>query len=53
MKSQLAKLKEIEKKATAIANKIDVNDEESQRSFEELNELANSVGEIINEVESK
>jgi hypothetical protein len=52
MKSQLARLKEIENKAQIIANKIDVNDEESQKQYEELAQLANELGGVINAVEA-
>lgn len=52
MKSQLAKLKEIENKAKIIANRIDVNDAESQKQYEELAQLANELGGVINAVEA-
>jgi hypothetical protein len=52
MKDQLAKLKEIENKAKQIANTIDVNDEESQKQYEELAHLANELGGVINAVEA-
>jgi hypothetical protein len=52
MKNQLAKLKKIESKARTIANKIDVNDEESQKQYEEIAQLANELGGVINAVEA-
>jgi len=51
MQQQLAKLKNICEKAKAIVNNIDINDEESEAAFCELNQLAEELGEIINQLE--
>ncbi len=52
MKEQLCRLKEIEDKAKAIANRIDVNCADSQKQYEELAQLANELGGVINAVEA-
>jgi len=52
MKNQLTKLKKIENKARTIANKIDVDDEESQKLYEKLAQLTNELGGVINAIEA-
>lgn len=52
MQEQLLKLKKIEAKAQAIANRIDVNCEESEAKYKELAQLAKELGGVINVVEA-
>lgn len=52
MHDQLIKLKQLEAKAQAIANRIDVNCEESEAQYRELAQLANELGGVINAVEA-
>ncbi|GHG07827.1 hypothetical protein [Thalassotalea marina] len=52
MKDQLKRLKEIEVKAKTIANSIDVNCADSQKQYEELAQLANELGGVINASEA-
>ena len=52
MSEQLIKLKVIEAKAKSIANKIDVNDVESEKNYKELTQLANELGGVINALEA-
>lgn len=52
MKNQLQKLEEIHIKAMTLAYRIDVNCEESEKQFRELNSLANELGQVINEINS-
>ena len=51
MNKQLQQLREIEAKANAIANSVDVNCEESSKQYSELCELANELGAVINTIE--
>lgn len=52
MNDQITKLKKIEARAQAIANRIDVNCEESESQYRELTQLANELGGVINAVEA-
>ncbi len=52
MIEQLNRLKVIELRARAIANRIDVNDDESEKKYSELSQLANELGGVINAVEA-
>ncbi|MBO9492253.1 hypothetical protein J7384_17965 [Endozoicomonas sp. G2_1] len=49
---QVKRLIAIESKAKSIANKIDVNCEDSQKQYEELSMLANELGGVINALEA-
>lgn len=52
MDKQLQRLQEVEAKAKAIANSIDVNCEESSKQYSELCELANELSAVIYEIEA-
>lgn len=52
IKEQLKQLIAIESKAKEIANKIDVNCEDSQKLYQELSHLANELGCVINALEA-
>ncbi len=52
MIEQLNRLKVIESRAREIANRVDVNDVESENKYNELSQLANDLGGVINAVEA-
>ena len=52
IQEQVKRLIAIESKAKAIANKIDVNCEDSQKQYEELAQLSNELGCVINALEA-
>ena len=52
MIEQIEKLKKIEVRAIAIAQSIDVNDDESEAKYVELAQMANQIGEVINALDA-